>query len=68
MGSIDRSASPIGLAGSAWCRWKEIAVKSGGLAATRQLLSALLEFLRDSTPERRHQREERQRQNGDDTR
>jgi SAM-dependent methyltransferase len=56
MGSIDRSALPIGLAGSAWRRWKEIAVKSGGLAATRQLLSALLEFLRDSTPERRHQR------------
>src|ERR1700731_2648324 len=56
MGSVDRSASPIGLARSAARRWKEIAAKSGGLAATRQLLSALLDFVRDSTPERRRQR------------
>jgi SAM-dependent methyltransferase len=56
MGSSDHSASSIGLARSAARRWKEIAAKSGGLAATRQLLSALLDFLRDSTPERRRQR------------
>jgi len=40
---------------SAWRWWKDIAARDG-VAATLQLLSALVEFARDSTPERRRQR------------
>jgi hypothetical protein len=36
--------------------WREIAARDGRIAATCQLLRALLEFIRDSTPERRRQR------------
>jgi hypothetical protein len=36
--------------------WSEIAAREGRIAATRQLLQSLVEFLRDSTPERRRQR------------
>lgn len=54
---VNASASPrITLARSAWRWWKELAERDGRLAATRQLLSALAEFVRDSTPERRRQR------------
>lgn len=36
--------------------WKDIAAREGRFAATRRLLSALWEFVRESTPERRRQR------------
>jgi SAM-dependent methyltransferase len=50
------SSSRISLSQSArqWCN--EIAQREGWVAATRQLLAALWEFVRDSTPERRRQR------------
>jgi len=41
---------------SAWRWWKDIAARDGRVAAARRLLSAVLEFARDSTPERRRQR------------
>jgi hypothetical protein len=44
------------LSRSAWQWWKQIAVREGRFAATRQFLVALAEFGRDSTPERRRQR------------
>jgi SAM-dependent methyltransferase len=51
------SASPrISLLRSARQWWADIAGREGRLAATRQLLAALWEFVRDSTPERRRQR------------
>jgi predicted RNA methylase len=53
----DPSASPrISLLRSARQWWNDIARREGSLAASRQLLSALWEFVRDSTPERRRQR------------
>src|SRR6266481_5980816 len=51
-----RALSPISLSRSAWRWWRNTAVRDGHLAATRQLLIALWEFIRDSTPERRRQR------------
>jgi SAM-dependent methyltransferase len=36
--------------------WSEVAEREGRRAATRQLLAALWEFVRDSTPQRRRQR------------
>ncbi len=36
--------------------WSETAAQNGRISATRQLLRALLDFFRDSTPERRRQR------------
>src|ERR1700688_1339460 len=57
MDDLDASASPrISVSRSAWRWWKEIAAREGRVAATFQLLSALVEFARDSTPERRRQR------------
>jgi hypothetical protein len=56
---MDRNYSrlpSIRLSRSAWCWWNDIANREGWLAATSQLLAALWEFLRDSTPERRRQR------------
>lgn len=57
---MDRDAhspsSRVGLARSAWQWWSDIAAREGRFAATRQLLAALWEFIRDSTPERRRQR------------
>ncbi|MGA9391013.1 MAG: class I SAM-dependent methyltransferase [Candidatus Sulfotelmatobacter sp.] len=41
---------------SVWKWWKEIADRKGQIAATRRLASALVDFIRDSTPERRRQR------------
>jgi hypothetical protein len=50
-------ASPsIGISTSALRWWKEIAQREGSVAATRQLFSAVFEFLCDSTPERRRLR------------
>jgi SAM-dependent methyltransferase len=45
-----------GVLGAAWLWWRDIAARDGGMAATRRLLGALVEFVRDSTPERRRQR------------
>jgi SAM-dependent methyltransferase len=50
------SSSRISLSRSAWQWWNETARREGRVAATRQLLAALWEFVRDSTPERRRQR------------
>jgi hypothetical protein len=41
---------------SAWNWWKDIAGREGPVAATHRLLSALVDFVRDSTPQRRRQR------------
>jgi len=49
-------SSRISLSRSAWQWWNDVAAREGRLAATRQLLTALWEFARDSTPERRRQR------------
>jgi hypothetical protein len=57
MDEIEAAASqPISLSRSAWRWWKDIAARQGRLTATGQLLSVLIEFVRDSTPERRRQR------------
>ena len=54
---LDPSSSPrISLTQSAWQWWNDVAAREGRFAATRQLLAALWEFVRDSTPERRRQR------------
>jgi SAM-dependent methyltransferase len=48
------SASPrISLARSAWRWWSDICARDGRISATRQLLTALAVFFRDSTPQRR---------------
>src|SRR5580700_3888590 len=55
--SIDPSAkSSVSLSRSAWRWWSDVAARDGRLAATRQMLVALWEFARESTPERRRQR------------
>jgi SAM-dependent methyltransferase len=41
---------------SVWRWWQDAAAREGSVAATRHLLAALFEFLRDSTPARRRQR------------
>jgi SAM-dependent methyltransferase len=57
MQGIDPSASSrTSLSRSARQWWNDVAVREGRLAATRQLLAAIWEFVRDSTPERRRQR------------
>ncbi|MGO8796376.1 MAG: class I SAM-dependent methyltransferase [Candidatus Sulfotelmatobacter sp.] len=49
-------SSRISIVHSASSWWKEIAAREGQIAATRQLLAALWEFVLDSTPERQRQR------------
>jgi SAM-dependent methyltransferase len=49
-------AHRVSLSRSAWHWWSSARARAGSLAATRQLLSSLFEFMRDSTPERRRQR------------
>src|SRR5437588_1457605 len=49
------SAQPS-LLGAARRWWQDVAAREGRVAATRQLLTALWEFIRDSTPERKRQR------------
>jgi SAM-dependent methyltransferase len=57
MNGADRSDSPrISLSQSAWRWWSEIAAQRGRVVATRQLIRALAEFLRDSTPQRKRLR------------
>jgi SAM-dependent methyltransferase len=51
-----RDSSPISLLSSAWHWWRDTAMREGHFAATRKLLIALWEFVRDSTPQRRRQR------------
>src|ERR1700684_3764655 len=56
---MDRNDSlpqPVSVARSAWRWWSDNAHRAGKLAASWQLLVALGEFARDSTPERRRQR------------
>jgi SAM-dependent methyltransferase len=55
-GTDPSASSRISLSRSAWQWWSDVAGREGWLAATRQLLAALWEFVRDSTPERRRQR------------
>jgi SAM-dependent methyltransferase len=50
------AAKRISLWRSAWRWWKNTAALQGRVAAGQQLLAALFEFIRDSTPERRRQR------------
>jgi SAM-dependent methyltransferase len=53
----NQSASPpISVPRSALRWWQDVAASKGRATAARQLLRALLEFARDSTPERRRQR------------
>jgi len=57
MHGIDPSASSrTSLPRSAWRWWNDVAGRDGRLAATRQFVAVLWEFVRDSTPERRRQR------------
>ncbi len=57
MDRLDSSASQqISVLRSARHWWNDIARREGRFAATRQLVTAVWEFLRDSTPERRRQR------------
>jgi SAM-dependent methyltransferase len=57
MSGTDPSASSrISVSRSAWQWWNDVAGREDRFAATRQLLAALWEFVRDSTPERRRQR------------
>jgi SAM-dependent methyltransferase len=57
MHGVDPSVSSrISVSRSAWQWWNAVAEREGRLAATRRLLAALWEFVRDSTPERRRQR------------
>jgi hypothetical protein len=54
---IDGSSSRrISVSRSSWRWWSEIAAREGRAAATWRLLSALAEFVRDSTPERQRLR------------
>ncbi len=50
------SAPQISLRRSALRWWKDIAAREGRVAATRRLLNELVEFGRDSTPQRQRQR------------
>ena len=57
MQSVDPSASSrTNLLRSARQWWSDLAGREGRLAATRQFVAAIWEFVRDSTPERRRQR------------
>jgi hypothetical protein len=54
---VDPSASRrISLSRSARQWWNDVATREGQLAAIRQLLAAMWEFVRESTPEQRRQR------------
>jgi SAM-dependent methyltransferase len=56
MDGNDSRASSISVSQSAWRWWNDIARREGRVAATHQLLAALWEFVRESTPERRRRR------------
>ena len=44
------------VSGSGWQWWKDVSARGGRLAATRKLVVALWQFVRDSTPERQRRR------------
>jgi SAM-dependent methyltransferase len=48
--------SRVSLPRAAWQWWNDVAAREGRIAASRRLLAALWEFVRESTPERRRQR------------
>jgi SAM-dependent methyltransferase len=50
------ATQPIGILRSAWSWWAETAAAEGRLRATGDLLAAVWQFARDSTPGRRRQR------------
>jgi SAM-dependent methyltransferase len=52
----DSASRRISVSRSAWRWWRNIAVRDGRGSAIWQLLGALAEFVRDSTPERQRQR------------
>ncbi|MGA8272690.1 MAG: class I SAM-dependent methyltransferase [Candidatus Sulfotelmatobacter sp.] len=57
MAGIDSApSSEISVAVSAWRWWKDVVACDGQLTATRRLVSVLVDFVRDSTPERQRQR------------
>jgi len=49
-------SAQIGVTRAAWRWWRDLAVRDGGLSATRRLIVSLYEFARDSTPARLRQR------------
>src|SRR6266849_3097408 len=53
---MDSASSAPHLFATARRWWHDIAAREGRIAATRQLVTALWEFIRDSTPERKRQR------------
>ena len=53
---MDSTPSAPSLLAGARRWWQDIATREGRIAATRQLLGELWEFIRDSTPERKRQR------------
>lgn len=55
-GSDSSAPHRISLPRSAWRWYTDVVEREGRLAATRQLLNAVWDFVRDSTPERRRQR------------
>ena len=54
--SIPPLRPQISLLALGWQWWNAVAGREGRTAATRQLVAAFWEFVRDSTPERRRQR------------
>jgi predicted RNA methylase len=55
-GNSRSASSRTSLSRSAWQWWTDVAEREGPLAATRQFATAILAFVRDSTPERRRRR------------
>jgi SAM-dependent methyltransferase len=55
-GSDSCVPSRVSLPRAAWQWWNDVAAREGRIAASRRLLAALWEFVRESTPERRRQR------------
>jgi SAM-dependent methyltransferase len=54
---MTRAQSPrLSVTRSAWQWWKDIATREGRFPATKKLIVALWEFVRDSTPQRRRSR------------
>ncbi len=56
MSDGDSSPRRIGLIRSAQRWWQDVAARHGRITATRELVTALFQFARDSTPERLRQR------------
>jgi hypothetical protein len=52
--NLDRPRTSLICSASIW--WRDIASRRGRMAASRELLTVLLQFIRDSTPERLRQR------------